>query len=209
MTMRPSKRLSRLSYALIAALVLAVAVAGAALAGAPTTVKTSANAKLKETVVVNPAGHTLYALSPETTHHLLCSEAYCLEIWPPLLLPHGAKLRAAHGVQGKLGLLRRHGGKMQVTLRGKPLYRFEEDHKPGEAHGEGLESFGGTWHAVTASATVTAPTTPMTPATSTPAPAPTATPAPSPAPAPAPTPAPAPAPTPAPAPAPTPNPYGY
>jgi predicted lipoprotein with Yx(FWY)xxD motif len=176
--------------------VLAVAVAGAALAGAPPTVKTASNAKLKETVLVNPAGHTLYALSPETTHHLLCREAYCLEIWPPLLLPHGAKLRAAHGVQGKLGLLRRPGGKMQVTLRGKPLYRFEEDRKPGDARGDGLETFGGTWHAVTASATVTAPAAPMTPATPS-----------TPTPAPAPTAAPTPAPTPAPAPAP--NPYGY
>ncbi len=194
--MRPKRTLPRLSYALLAALVLAAAAAGAALAGAPATVKTASNAKLKETVVVNPAGHTLYALSPETTQHLLCREAYCLEIWPPLLLPHGAKLRAAHGVQGKLGLLRRPGGKMQVTLRGKPLYRFEEDHKAGEARGEGLETFGGTWHAVTASAAVTPPATPMTPA-------------PTPAAAPAPTPTPAPAPAPAPAPTPTPNPYGY
>jgi predicted lipoprotein with Yx(FWY)xxD motif len=159
---------------LLTAAVLAVAAVGTALAGTPPTVKTSANATLKETVVVNPAGRTLYALSPETTHHLLCREAYCLEIWPPLLLPHGAKLIAAKGVQGKLGLLRRPGGKMQVTLRGKPLYRFDEDHKAGEAHGEGLESFGGTWHAVTASATTTpAATTPMTPA---PAPAPASTP---------------------------------
>ncbi len=175
--MRPRSRLPRrrLSYALLAAVVLAVGVAGAALAGAPPAVKTSANAKLKETVVVNPAGRTLYALSPETTHHLLCREAYCLEIWPPLLLPHGAKLVAGRGVQGKLGLLRRPGGKMQITLRGKPLYRFTEDHKAGDAHGEGLETFGGIWHAVTAAAAPAPASTPMTP-----------TPAPAPAPAPAP-----------------------
>jgi predicted lipoprotein with Yx(FWY)xxD motif len=168
---------------------IAFGVTAVALAGSPPSVKTSANVKLKETVVVNPAGRTLYALSPETTHHLLCREAYCLEIWPPLLLPHGAKLIAGKGVQGKLGLLKRPGGKMQITLRGKPLYRFAEDHKAGDAHGEGLESFGGTWHAVTAAAT-TAPaaSTPMTPA---------------PAPTPAPTPAPSPTPSPAPAP------YGY
>ncbi len=167
--------------------VVAFGVSGAALAGAPATVKTSANAKLKQTVVVNPAGRTLYALSPETTHHLLCREAYCLEIWPPLLLTHGAKLVAAKGVQGKLGLLRRPGGRMQVTLRGKPLYLFTEDHRSGEARGEGLESFGGTWHAVTASAT----TTPAPAAPTSPAPTPSAS-------------------TPAnPAPAPAPSPYGY
>ena len=144
--------------------------AAAALASSPATVRTSANKALGETVVVNASGRTLYALSPETTHHLLCRESYCWEIWPPLILPHGAKLRAGTGVQGKLGLLRRPGGRMQVTLRGKPPYRFAEDHRAGEAHGEGLQSFGGTWHAVTAAASP-------------------AKPAPSPAPAPSPTPA--------------------
>jgi predicted lipoprotein with Yx(FWY)xxD motif len=146
----------------LAAVVVALgALAGAAVAGGPApTVKTSANKTLSETLVVNPAGRTLYALSPETTHHLLCREAYCLEVWPPLILPHGAKLRAGKGVEGKLGLLRRSGGRMQVTLRGKPLYRFSEDRKAGEARGEGLETFGGTWHAVTAAATP-APATPM------------------------------------------------
>ena len=159
-------RRTRLAAALAAlALALGAFAAGAA-AGTPApTVKTSANKTLSETVVVNPAGRTLYALSPETTHHLLCREAYCLELWPPLILPHGAKLRAGKGVQGKLGLLRRSGGRMQVTLRGKPLYRFSEDHKAGEAHGEGLQSFGGTWHAVTAAATTPpASTTPTPPA---------------------------------------------
>lgn len=199
--MRPRSRFSkrrRLSCGLAAAAApLALVLSGSALAGAPASVKTSANAKLNETVVVSPAGRTLYALSPETTHHLLCREAYCLEIWPPLLLAHGAKLVAAKGVQGKLGLLRRPGGKLQVTLRGKPLYRFAEDHRPGEARGDGLESFGGTWHAVTASAATTpaagTPTGPATtPTTSTP-----------PAPAPAPTTT-----TPT-APAPAPSPYGY
>jgi len=168
---RPSTRLLAGLAALIAGLTAEGAVA---LGGGPApTVRASANKTLSKTIVVNPAGRTLYALSPETTHHLLCKEAYCLELWPPLILPHGAKLRAGKGVEGKLGLLRRSGGREQVTLRGKPLYRFTEDHKAGEAHGEGLESFGGTWHAVTASAT-------QTPAVTTPTPMPAPTPAPSP-----------------------------
>jgi predicted lipoprotein with Yx(FWY)xxD motif len=172
------RRLSARLLAGLATLIAALAAAGAvALAGGPAPIlKTSANKTLSKTIVVNPAGRTLYALSPETTHHLLCKEAYCLELWPPLILPRGAKLRAGKGVEGKLGLLRRAGGREQVTLRGKPLYRFTEDHRAGEAHGEGLESFGGTWHAVTASATQTpagtAPTTPETTPTPMPAPSP-------------------------------------
>lgn len=145
--------------------------AALALAGsAAPTLKTSANRALGKTIVVNPGGRTLYSLTPETTRHLLCKEAYCLELWPPLTVPHGAKLRAGKGVQGKLGLLHRRGGKLQVTLRGKPLYRFNEDRKAGAARGEGLQTFGGTWHAVSAAASpAPAVTTPTNP---TPAPAP-------------------------------------
>jgi predicted lipoprotein with Yx(FWY)xxD motif len=160
-----------ISLAVLAAVALG-ALSAAALAGGPApSVKTSVNKKLSETIVVNPAGRTLYALSPETTHHLLCREAYCLELWPPLILRHGVKLREGRGVHGKLGLLRRSGGRMQITLRGKPLYLYWEDHRPGDARGEGLQSFGGTWHAVTAAASVTAPAS--TPAPAAPAPAPT------------------------------------
>lgn len=171
--MRPSRWSARarlLALLCVVALPLGAAAAAVAAAGTPPpTVKTSANRMLAETIVVNPAGRTLYTLSPETTRHLLCKESYCLEVWPPLILPHGAKLRAGKGVQGKLGLLRRSGGRMQVTLRGKPLYRFSEDRKAGDTRGEGLETFGGTWHAVTAAASVPAPTAPPDPA---PAPAP-------------------------------------
>jgi len=60
------------------------------------------------------------------------------------------KLAAGHGVEGHLGLLHRHDGKLQVTLRGMPLYRFAGDSAKGQANGEGIKAFGGTWHAVPA-----------------------------------------------------------
>jgi hypothetical protein len=72
--------------------------------------------------------------------------------------------------------VRRSDGRLQVALRGRPLYRFSGDHAKGEANGEGIESFGGTWHAVTAATKVPAttpktpsptPTTPTTPTTET------------------------------------------
>jgi hypothetical protein len=52
-----------------------------------------------------------------------------------------------------------------VTHSGLPLYRFSEDSAPGDANGEGITNFGGTWHVVSASgAAATAPsaTTPDT-----------------------------------------------
>jgi predicted lipoprotein with Yx(FWY)xxD motif len=66
------------------------------------------------------------------------------------------KLLAGHGVEGHIGLLRRSDGKLQLTLRGLPLYRFAGDSAAGEANGEGIKSFGGTWHAVRAKAHSTA-----------------------------------------------------
>jgi predicted lipoprotein with Yx(FWY)xxD motif len=149
---------------------LLAGLATVALAAGATTVKSASNSTLKETVVVNAQGHTLYALSPETTHHLLCKSSECFSHWPPLTVRSSkTKLKAGPGVHGSLGILHRSNGTFQVTLRGLPLYRYAEDHAKGDANGQGIESFGGTWHAVTAAASA-APTTPSAPTTPTPEP---------------------------------------
>jgi predicted lipoprotein with Yx(FWY)xxD motif len=157
-------------------LALSAALTGIALAAGTVTVGSTSSSKLDEQVVVNTAGRTLYALSPETTSHLLCKSSECFKFWPPVTVPSRAtKLKAGPGVHGHLGILHRSNGMLQVTLRGLPLYRFSEDHGRGQTHGQGVESFGGTWHAVTAAST---PSTTMTapPQTPTPAPAPSPTP---------------------------------
>jgi predicted lipoprotein with Yx(FWY)xxD motif len=187
---RPARRRLAALLAAIAALALvaiatatALAVRGARAHAAATTrvVDAAPVASLGKTVAVTVHGRTLYALHPETVHHLRCKSRACLEVWPPLLV-HSArvKLGAGAGVSGRLGLIRRGAHSYQVTLRGLPLYRFSGDGAKGEANGEGIESFGGTWHAVTA-----APSAAATPATPTPTP------------------------TPMPMPPPTPTPYGY
>jgi predicted lipoprotein with Yx(FWY)xxD motif len=151
------------------------------MAASTVTVGSASSSKLEEQIAVSSAGRTLYALSPETTSHLLCKSSECLKFWPPVTVPsRSTKLKAGPGVHGHLGILHRSNGVLQVTLRGLPLYRFSEDHAKGQTHGQGIESFGGTWHAVTASSTPT-PTPTMTapqpaPAPTAPAPAPTAPP---------------------------------
>ncbi len=170
--------LTRIYGVLVVALVLAGAVVAVALAsGSQTaTVRSASNATLKTNVVVNLQGRTLYALSPETSRRLLCKSAACLHLWPPLTVSFAtAKLKAGAGVQGRLGLVRRARNSYQVTLRGMPLYRFAGDRGRDESNGQGIESFGGRWHAVTASSAATAQ--PMQPSTtgSTPAPTPYAT----------------------------------
>ena len=169
------QRSSRVIFAALAVAALISGVAGAA--GALPLVSASHNSALNETLVVDSHGRTLYSLHPETTHHLLCRSRACFEVWPPLTVRSASvKLVAGHGVEGHMGLLHRSDGKLQVTLRGLPLYRFSGDGAKGQAHGEGIKSFGGTWHAVTAETHAsgapgtTAPTTstPTAPTTSTP-----------------------------------------
>jgi predicted lipoprotein with Yx(FWY)xxD motif len=135
-----------------AALASAFALAAIALAARDTfTVTATHSSTLSEQIVVDSHGQTLYVLSPETVHHLLCKSKECLKFWPPLVVgSRKAKLKGGSGVKGKLGLLRRKRGEFQVTLRGMPLYRFSGDHGAGETNGQGIKGFGGTWFAATA-----------------------------------------------------------
>lgn len=164
-------------------LVFAASLAAIALAGSSAvTVTSAASSKLGHGVVVDTQGRTLYVLSPETTHHLLCKSSGCLKFWPPVTVHSSkAKLKAGPGVHGRLGILRRSNGTMQVTLGGLPLYRYSGDDAKGQANGQDIHSFGGTWHVLSADSadepavptTPTAPSpTPTTPATPT-APSPT------------------------------------
>jgi predicted lipoprotein with Yx(FWY)xxD motif len=149
---------------------LAAGSTGLALASSPAVVRSATNGSLHQTIVVDSHGRTTYVLSPETSRHLLCRSKACLALWPPLTVrSRSVTLVAGHGVQGRLGLLRRSNGVLQVTLRGLPLYRYAGDSGGDEANGEGITSFGGTWHAVRASAAQSttpamAPTTPSAPA---------------------------------------------
>ncbi len=173
---RPHLRRARRSVRILAtvALVSAFAASAALAAHLGLTLGSSSNSALGERVIVNAQGRTLYSLSPETSRHLLCKSSECLRFWPPLTVGSAsAKLKNGPGVQGRLGILRRSNGTFQVTLRGMPLYRYSQDRAKGDAKGQGIESFGGTWHAATAAGGETAhkPSTPSTPPMTPPAPA--------------------------------------
>jgi predicted lipoprotein with Yx(FWY)xxD motif len=111
---------------------------------------TAANAKLG-TLLVDTAGKTLYTLTDAAGSPVACT-GQCLSFWPPLLLAASATTASGStGVSG-LGTVATAGG-LQVTEGGAPLYRFAADAAAGDANGEGIKSFGGTWHAAKASAT--------------------------------------------------------
>ena len=153
-------------------LAFSASLAAMALAASATTVSSASNSKLGEQIVVDGQGRALYALSPETTHHLLCKSSECLKFWPPLTVHSSkTKLKAGPGVHGHLAILRRSNGVLQVTLGGLPLYRYSGDHAKGEANGQSIHSFGGTWHVLSATSSTTSPTTPTPNPTPNPTPA--------------------------------------
>jgi predicted lipoprotein with Yx(FWY)xxD motif len=127
-------------------------ITGLALAKTNPTLGTARNSTLGETIVVDSHGLTVYELSPETIHHLLCTKAKgCFTFWPPVTVRSARTKLTASGVKGKLGILHRNGF-FQLTLGGRPLYHYVGDgSKRGRATGQGLRTFGGRWHVITAS----------------------------------------------------------
>jgi predicted lipoprotein with Yx(FWY)xxD motif len=60
----------------------------------------------------------------------------CAVTFPPYMAPSGAK------PEGDFTLIPRDGGGMQWAYKGKPLYRFVGDGRPGDINGRGLN---GVW----------------------------------------------------------------
>jgi len=65
----------------------------------------------------------------------------CAENWPPLIASDFAKV--SEGGSSDLTLITRDNGKQQWALKGKPLYYWFKDQKPGDKTGDGVK---GVWH---------------------------------------------------------------
>ena len=148
---RPLLRFAIVGLALVA-LVALPASAGAA---TKRVAKERTVASLGKTVLTNNAGHTLYSLSVEKKGRFICTDRACLALWHPLVVRAGTKPTGP----APLGTVKRPDGRIQVTYKGRPLYAFAEDKKPGEANGQGFKDVG-TWHAATPADSSSAPQPP-------------------------------------------------
>ncbi len=90
----------------------------------------------KGTVLTDERGMTLYTYDKDETGKSNCVDA-CAQNWPPLLADAGAK------VTGEYSLVKRPDGAMQWAYRGKPLYLWSKDTKPGETTGDNVKEV---WH---------------------------------------------------------------
>src|SRR5213593_4331343 len=102
------------------------------------TVQASNNATLGKTILVNTQGVTLYRYDRDSAGTSNCTGS-CATAWPPLAA--AGTLNAGSGVTGTLATISRADGSKQVTYNGMPLYTFQQDAKPGDATGDGVNSF--------------------------------------------------------------------
>jgi hypothetical protein len=102
-------------------------------------------------IAVNGQGQTLYALGGESLANLKCISAQCLKVWPAFRVPSAStKVTIAKGVPGRASILTRVKAKLfQVMLDRHPLYTYSGD-KGSSANGQGINSYGGSWHVITA-----------------------------------------------------------
>jgi predicted lipoprotein with Yx(FWY)xxD motif len=122
--------------------------AAARRAAAGATVQTRKVGKLG-TVLVNSKGLTLYMFVPDHQKKVTCKGA-CAVVWPPLKVKKGQKPTA--GGAAKKKLLGTDG--TVVTYNRWPLYTYIQDHKAGQAIGQGVDNSGGKWFVLSPSGKV-------------------------------------------------------
>ena len=88
-------------------------------------------------VLTDEAGMTLYTFDKDSAGMSACTEG-CTQNWPPLM----AAMDSMAG--GDFSTLKRTDGTLQWAYKGKPLYRWAKDTKPGDATGDGFKDV---WHA--------------------------------------------------------------
>ncbi len=98
---------------------------------------TSAPARMDGAMLVGDNGMTLYTFDKDMagSGKSVCV-AKCAENWPPLYAAAGAR------PEGDFTLVTRDDGRQQWAYKGKPLYFWVKDQKPGDTTGEG---FNGVW----------------------------------------------------------------
>lgn len=105
-------------------------------------------------VVVDGKGRTVYILTSGGHTNVPCTDASgCTKLWPDLPLPSGVSAaRAGTGLKASLlGTKQLADGETYPTYNGWLMYEYAGDSGPGQARGQGIKSFGGTWYALNVS----------------------------------------------------------
>jgi predicted lipoprotein with Yx(FWY)xxD motif len=103
--------------------------------------QTPAPAKVADTskgkTLVDPNGMTLYTFDRDTVAGKSSCNGKCARNWPPFT----ATASAAN--MDNWTVITRNDGSKQWAYKGKPLYRWMDDKKPGDVAGDGINN---AWH---------------------------------------------------------------
>ena len=93
----------------------------------------SAPAKLADGVLTGPNGMTLYTFDKDVagSSKSVCNGP-CATNWPPLMAAETDR------PSGDFTVMNRDDGKKQWAFKGKPLYFWSKDSKPGDKTGDGF-----------------------------------------------------------------------
>ncbi|WP_238891640.1 COG4315 family predicted lipoprotein [Achromobacter insuavis] len=94
--------------------------------------------KPQDGVLVNSAGMTLYTFDKDAGGKSACNDQ-CAKIWPPVTAAADAK------ASGDLSVITRDDGSKQWAYKGKPVYLYAKDTKPGDKTGD---NFKDVWHVI-------------------------------------------------------------
>ena len=118
-------KIQKLAFALLAS------ASFAAFAAAP--------AMVSKGMLTGSNGMTLYTFDKDAGGKSACNGP-CATNWPPLLATD------ADTASGDYSIITREDGKKQWALKGKPLYYWAKDQKPGDKTGDGF--LNNAWHVV-------------------------------------------------------------
>ena len=109
----------------------------AALAACASLTPSTAPATAVDGVLVGPQKMTLYTFDKDTTPGKSVCNGPCATNWPPLAASADAN------AQGDWSVITRDDGSKQWAFKGKPLYHWVKDQKPGDKTGDGVNNV---WH---------------------------------------------------------------
>lgn len=121
-------------------ILLSALLSAAALAASANVLADSAPAAFQGGLLVDSRSMTLYTFDkdPAGGGKSACN-AQCAAVWPPLAAAAGS------AAGGDFAEITREDGSKQIAYKGRPLYRYAPDQKPGDMSGD---NSGGVWHVV-------------------------------------------------------------
>jgi predicted lipoprotein with Yx(FWY)xxD motif len=121
-------------------LAIAIAISAAAIIPSAVLAQSAEPAKVADTskgkALVDAKGMTLYTYDNDSGGKSACGGP-CAANWPPLKASADAKAKGAWTV------ISRDDGSKQWAYKGKPVYTWTKDTKPGDVKGDGLNNV---WH---------------------------------------------------------------